>query len=392
MNGPPSASTTHHDRLSWSLNNTQSSVGMWAGLLGPALPALAQGMGIGLDEAGILFTADSLGYLISVSIVGRALDVGNRQIILISGLMLMAVAIVLLPQAPLLPLAFALVLLIGLGAGTLVVGGSVVGGDLKPLGQASAINMLQAFYASGALLAPLLIRCFDKLLGSFRYAFWFLGSVLALGALALIAVPVPRADGAVHAQRSSPWGSLLKDRSFQLLLAFAFVYIGIGVGFQGWIFTYVRNGLGASDVWASATTSGFWAAIAVGRFLSSRVLRRLVAEKLMVIASFGSILAAALLISAQTPALTAIGTLMLGLAYAPMIPTAMGIGQANHPRAAGTAIGLINFAGAIGWMVIPWLEGKLMVMSGAWVFTAATFAANVLLLVLALAIGRERVR
>lgn len=392
MNPSPHVSTVHRRRLSWILNDTQLSVGMWAGLMGPSLPALARGMGIGLDQAGILFTADSLGYMIAVSAVGRALDVGNRGMILISSLALMTVSIILLPQVPFLPMAFALVFLMGLGAGTQVVGGSVVGGDLQPLRQASAINVLQAFYASGALLAPLILGFFDGYLGNFRYAFWLLGLVFAMGALSFIAVPVPRVDGGAISQRSSPWKSLLKDRSFLLLLAFAFVYIGIGVGFQGWIFTYVRDGLGASYFWASATTSGFWAAIAVGRFLSSRILRRLAAEKLLVIASLGSILAATLLFWAQMPALTAIGTLMIGLFYAPMIPTAMGIGQTNHPKAAGTAIGLINFAGAVGWMVIPWMEGKLMVNSGAWVFTVATLAANVLLLLLALAILREQSR
>jgi len=375
-------------RIFWTLNATNFSAGMWAAVLGPALPTLAEQMGVGLDEAGALFTADSIGYLVCVLIIGRALDAGNRQLIVASSLGLMAMAVLLLPQAPLLPLAMALVLLIGIGEGTLVTGTSVIVGDLQPHRKAAAINVQQAFYAGGALVAPLAIGLALSSLGSIRPAFWLVGTLLAALVAAVLTIPIPR--GAISSgSASSAWRTVLSKRPFWYLLAFVFLYVGVGVGFAGWIFTYVRFGLGASEGWAAAATSGFWAALAVGRALSAWLLRRMASEELLILAAGGAIVSAVALLASPTPALVMAGSMALGLFYAPMIPTAMGIGHADHPEAAGTAVGLINTATAAGWMVIPWLEGKLIVAAGSLSLMWTTLAANGLLLALAVIIWRR---
>ncbi len=138
---------------SWSMiisNWTYFGLGMGAAILGPALPFLSQGMGIALGDAGVLFTAQSLGSLVALVVVGRALDIFNRQAIYLLSLAALALGMALLPHVPIAVLSLGLLVITGLASGSLAATSSVVVSDLRPQHRAEAQNLLCIAYAIGA--------------------------------------------------------------------------------------------------------------------------------------------------------------------------------------------------------------------------------------------------
>ncbi len=372
-------------------NWTYFSLGMGAAILGPALPFLSQGMGIALGDAGILFTAQSLGSLVALVVVGRALDLFDRQAIYLLSLAALALGMVLLPHASIAVLAVGLLVITGLASGSLAVTPTVVVSDLRPQRRIEALSLLYISYAIGALLAPIALGYSLQVLGRIHYSFWGIGVLLAIAMALLLRQPVPRKIRSATAGHR-PLAPLLRAPSIWLLSLYVFVYLGSATAFSGWIFTYVRQGPDASDVWATAAASAFWLTLALGRLAGSWLLRWITAEKLLLVAAGGCVFAAFFLLTVQSAALIVVGTLVIGLFYGPMLPTSVGLGQSRHPKASGTTAGLIIGAGSIGTMTIPWLEGKLMAWGGPVWCMVITLISAAFLVALALGILWERRR
>jgi len=348
-------------------------------------------MGIALGDAGVLFTAQSLGSLVALVVVGRALDLFDRQAIYLLSLAALALGMALLPHVPLAVLSLGLLVITGLASGSLAATSSVVVSDLRPQHRAEALNLLFIAYAIGALLAPPALGYSLWTLGHVRYAFWGIGGLLIVPMVLLLIHPVPRRIRSLTDEHVA-LGFLLRAPSIWLLSLYVFVYLGSAVAFSGWIFTYVRQGPTASDLWATATTSAFWLTLALGRLAGSWLLRWISGEKLLLVAAGGCVFAALFLLMVQSAALVVAGTLVIGLFYGPMLPTSVGLGQSRHPKASGATAGLIIGAGSIGTMTIPWLEGKLMAWGGPGWCMVITLISAAFLVALALGILWERHR
>lgn len=382
----------HVPGSAWSMvisNWTYFGLGMGAAILGPALPFLSQGMGIALGDAGVLFTAQSVGTLLALLVVGRALDLFDRQAIYLVSLVALALGMALLPHVPIVILAAGLLSVTGLASGSLAVAATVVVSDLRPGRRIEALNFLYISYAIGALLAPIALVQSFRSLGRIHYSFWGIGVILAIATALLFRRPVPKVNRDEAAENTS-LATLLRAPSTWLLSLYVFVYLGSATAFSGWIFTYVRQGLDASDFWATAAASAFWLTLALGRLAGSWLLRRMTAQTLLLVAAVGCVVAAVFLLVVQSAALIVVWTLVIGLFYGPMLPTSVGLGQSLHPKASGATAGLIMGAGSIGTMIIPWMEGKLMAWGGPEWCMVITLVSAALLVLLAIGILWEQ--
>jgi fucose permease len=154
--------------------------------------------------------------------------------------------------------------------------------------------------------------------------------------------------------------------------------------------------LGGSANSSAVTTGGvilglFGLAIAVGRFLSSTIknLTRIGTKFIAGLAVF-SILAILVVSYSSSPFLVIGAILSLGLAYAPMFPTIVGVTFARYePKFYGSIFGIIFAIGLLGPMIVPKTIGKLSMTYGVQRSMVISAIIALLLCIVALLMGKS---
>ena len=95
-------------------------IGMYSGSFGPALPFIAEDLGVSLDTAGLILTALFLGSITASASVAVALHGRDARLLTLWGLCGIVPGIAMLGLAPTWPLALAGGVLLGLGDGLII--------------------------------------------------------------------------------------------------------------------------------------------------------------------------------------------------------------------------------------------------------------------------------
>ena len=101
--------STYHRRLTWTYFGLFIAIGMTGGLLGPALPHLAEASGASMSQIAVLFTARAVGNMSGAMVTGLLMDRFNGHRVLV---MMGVLAVAGLALAPLSPLLLLLTLLL----------------------------------------------------------------------------------------------------------------------------------------------------------------------------------------------------------------------------------------------------------------------------------------
>jgi len=343
------------------------AIGMSGGLLGPALPHLAERTGATMGQIAILFTARALGNMLGSVVSGALVDrfPGHRVIIAMLGLM--AAGLVAVPFSQALAMLTAVVFLLGFcevsinaGANTLL---------LWTHGPASPpwISALHFCFGLGNMLVPLLLVAALALTGHFHLAFWGVGlyALLLIGPLARQqspAAPAPRPEADADRPAPDPW------RLSLFLLLFA-LYVGMEVTFAGWITAYATL-IGTPPGSAALLVTLFWVTLSAGRLLAIPLLRRTTPWRVLWLC-LGLALLTTLALHLGWLPLPAVA-LLFGLAASAIFPTLFGL--ANQLMAmSGRTTGLIFLAAGSGAMAVPSLTGPLLEWAGTAAFAPLLF-------------------
>jgi len=317
-------------------------------LLGGSLPAFALAFRVPQDVAGLIFTANGLGFLVAVPACGVLGDrFGKRAVVGVSALGL-AVGLLALAASRDLAAGLCAAALIGAASGSVESGITAVLPELYPGREGFANNYAQAFFGVGATAGPLLLlvpglgwRERLVLCGS---AFVVLGAAFWLER---------RRDRRVPGSdwRSGIAESLAVPGIGASLLAMV-LYTGVEVAVWGWLFAVVTRPGGAGPVWAVAELSGFWAAMGGGRFLAGALADRIELPALIAAGTALGVpaLVLALLLPSRVGALAAV--VVCGLAFSGLWPSLVANGQRRHGQSAFVSALLVG-AGGGGSLVVP---------------------------------------
>lgn len=331
------------------------ALGLSFSLIGPALSRLQDQTGSSLGAIGVLFTVQAFGYLVGSLLGGNLYDRGHGHRVLGTALLLMAAALVLIPHADRLALLGLLFGLVGLGAGAADVGGNTLLIWRRGGSDGASLNGLHLCFGIGALASPIIVN-------------WSLtsGGDLVLASL-LMAVPTA-AVGVWALARPSPdrmpdedhhRGASAPTRTLVIVAVFFFLYVGVEIGFSGWIHTYAEAVHLGGDGVAAAITATFWGAFLLGRFVAVGVATRVGTAPMLVATGAVSVVGAMILAaSGGRPALVWTGTIVFGLAIAPLYPTMLAF-VGDHVPLSGTATSWFVAASAIGGLTLPWMIGVL---------------------------------
>jgi len=370
-------------------------LGMCFSLLGSISVKLIPRLKIDQGKFGSLISAFMLTCLIASLIVGVVVDKIGYRPVAIFGFVVTAICIFILARGKTYVVVFLPCLLLGFGAMAL----NTVGNTLIPKilfggeNPAAASNLGNAFFGLGLFTTPFIVSfLFRKI--SYENAI----SVLAV----IVLVPVIFAVMAEYPPIKA--GFVLSD-AFALLsqpaVLFAalalFCYISLEASFCNWLPPYAKEIISrdfssldgaAVDATSQRMLSIFAVAMMVGRLIASQI------EMITVYGSWfiaAAALVAALVILAMTKS-RAIWTSALavcaGLAFAPCFPTIVGVTYDKHPENFGSVFGIIFAVGLLGAVIVPKAIGNLAKGSSVQKSLKLLLPACVVLIVVALVLGR----
>lgn len=319
------------------------TIGVTFSLAGVATKQIAATFAVDTAVVGYVFTLFSVGY--SAAILGNGfvlerVNVGRETAAAAAVAGLAAAAATLMPTLE----AFAAAIFAyGLGLGVLCsVGYYIVVSLYDEAARAIQVNMLNFFFGTGSVVAPILagqaLQRGAEWQGVFQ-ATLPLAALAAAGALAL-RFPLHPARPAEKGAGGYRWGAAVYVIGLALLC-----YVVSEMVFTYWLVTYLMDRLAAEVATASLGLSFFWAMMAAGRLAAGPLIGRLGVRKYIGWSSLVAFAAFAALLAARTPEVALGFAAVMGAGYAGLFPTVLAYGT---QQVAGPSPKLTTFFLAIG--------------------------------------------
>ena len=350
----------------------------------PALPAIANALGVAASAAAIVLTAYLVPYGLLQPVCGTLGDRFGRLRVLhviVAGL---ALGTFLCAVAPTLPLLVAARVVTGcFAAGIIAVSQALVGDVVGPERRGAAVGVLMGITFTGQGLSSGLGGIITDLM-SWRAAFACFG-VLAVVALALL-LRLPAADEKDAVPAPAPTGSFFSRAAriffgghravYLVACSTGLVFLGV-YGFMG-TFLAERCGLGSTQ--AGLIMMLYGVMCLVGGTVSGRIGAVRGPRGVICVGEASGLVAIAALLAVSVtgswaPALLAAGA--LGFGYILTQPTLVSLSMDADPAQTGLCTGLIGLGVFAGGGVGSALGGRLVAAGGCpllWVVAAALLA------------------
>ncbi|MCX6569018.1 MAG: MFS transporter [Candidatus Aminicenantes bacterium] len=332
--------------------------GIVMAIFGAILPSLFDRIGFGAGAAGDLFLTMNFAMLVTTLFFGPLVDRFGFKALLAVSAFLVAGAFLLLSMASTYGLVLGAAVVLGLGGGALNGGTNALTSDIHEGDKrGSALNVLGIFFGFGALTVPFLIGTLREFLGVQKIL--QVATFLSLVPFVIyVVLRFPKAK--------QPRGFPIKEaagivRSPLLWLTAFILFFQSGNEFTvgGWISTYLQKTFGFGGSAAALVLAAYWAAIMCGRLLSSRLVRAVRGETLILGSAGLALCAAVLMAFAPSGNVAAAGAVVLGLGFAAIYPTTLAIVGEKFAAVTGTAFSVVIAVGLVGGMLAPWLAGKI---------------------------------
>ena len=335
-------------------------------MLGSVSVELMARLQIDESQFGTLISLFSLSCLVAQLFTGFMVDRFGHKPLAVSGFLIAGAAIILLAFSTSYALVRLATLLLGVGA----ILCNTVGNTLLPVvlfdgkDPARASNFGCGFVGLGFVLVPLLIGTF---MNDLNLGYATSVSVIGVGVLVFAAAALLPRYPQVSTGFSLTKALDLVRKPVVLVAAVALAcYIGLEWTMSNWtkpLMTELYQAAGSTNAVrnASLVLMLFGLAMAVGRFATS-VLKNVSAMGVKIIAAMSilAMLAIIVLVKAGSPGVAIISVLVIGLAYAPMFPTIVGVTfDKFDQRVYGSVFGIIFSIGLLGSMILPKVVGHL---------------------------------
>ena len=369
----------------------------WAGIfvfgivmavLGAILPSLFDRIGFGAAAAGSLFLTMNFAMLVTTLFFGPLVDRFGFKALLAVSAFLVAAAFLLLSFATTNGVVQAGAVVLGLGGGGLNGGtNALTSGIHEGEKRGAALNVLGIFFGFGALSIPFLIGTLRDLLGLRNIL--FLATALSLIPFLLyLALRFPKAKQAQGFPIKAA-ASIVRSPLLWLCALILFFQSGNEFTVGGWISTYLQKTFGLGGSISALILATYWAAIMSGRLLSSRLVRTVRSETLILGSASLALCSAALMALAPSGIAAAAGAVVIGFGFAAIYPTTLAIVGEKFAAFTGTAFSVVIAVGLVGGMLAPWLAGRIAEASSLRQGLIIPVINCAMIVVLSVLVGRE---
>jgi fucose permease len=322
------------------------------------LPEMRERLGIGLGQQGSVFLLLYVGIFVATLLAGPGIDaIGNKFILVVSSLLVVQ-AMLGFFYAHSFAATAAPAVLLGMGGGGLNISTNALVSDLYVEKRAAMLNVLGIFYGIGALCIPLLAAV---IAGRFTIGQLLVicAGLAALCAVTFALMKFPAASEAQSFSWRDAWG-VVNYPGVLLMGMLLFCQAGNEASIAGWTSTYVgAAGLGARV--ATMVLAVYWASLMLGRVMAAQLLLFARKTQLVMASAVGAVVGAGILIATQSVLMLTMGAMVLGLSYASVFPTALGIAGDAYHKMTGTVFGLLFAIALVGGMTFPWVMGQIAV-------------------------------
>ena len=222
----------------------------------------------------------------------------------------------------------------------------------------NVMNVMHAGFSGGAVLGALGAGLLLGWQWSYGSVLLLLATLCGLTLMATLPVRYPPVD--TRGEDAGTPGQALRliwsRRAFVVLALICVLgIVGESVAFL-WSVIYLRQ-LGAATVVSGAAFALFNAAMFAGRLLNAPLVERMGARFSLILSGAGLILATILLMIPGGVPLAVVAFVLLGLAVAGVVPTALSVAAGLAPGNSGAVAGGIMAAAYAGFIVCPPLIG-----------------------------------
>lgn len=329
--------------------------GMMASLLGTLLPDLSARFQMTPRQSGSITGLQALGLMLASVVAGALIDRVGKKAGFVSGLTLIAIALVTLARSHGWKSVMIAMFILGLGGGAIVTAANNLVSDIGEEKRGAMLSFANIFFGLGGLLTPFLAA---NLLRGDSIALAYVIAALAASLLVLHATTAMPAPGP-HDFEISQAFRLPGKQLLLLLSSLVFLYVACEVAVWNWLAKYlVGQGLSRSlalDILAFGFASGMM----VGRLVGTRLLSRYSALSVSLVCS--CLMAAAMFwtLNSASPISACVSVLCAGIVMGPVYPSAMAMTGNAFRQMSGTRMGIVITAGWIGAAASSWLIGAI---------------------------------
>ena len=283
-------------------------IGIVNTFLGPILPFLTDKWTINDGQAGYFLAAQSLGGMVGTLTTSLLFTkIGSRRILL-GGYILLAFSLFGI-SSEIWEIGLLSSLINGISIGIVIPTTTLVVSQAAREKRAGAINILNFFWAFGAIISPLL---FFNLNSQTRLSFLLIAFVVITFVFIVFLIKQTDFRLAVSGAQSllNRKEKLLLFASARLYAVTIFLQIGVEASMSGWLATYSRRLTGA-EFWLLIPAL-YWTGFLSSRLLSSVYLQRFGEKSLILIGLSLVTIGQILIISASTIVLASIGAIIVG--------------------------------------------------------------------------------
>jgi len=320
--------------------------------LSASLLDIAESFNIPPSRAGILYTLHFSGFMgfILLSLLVRGLR--SRLILLIIFAGIYAAALLVAGLTPLFP-ALAAALVFAGGSGGIIESHTTTLQVVTSKNEAEAgrlVSFTQAFFALGALLAPVYLSLEQMDGPGWRSLFLGLSGVAIVSLITVLCIRPARFEHAPLSNSPIQLRGLIRGCT-----AIAF-YVGAEVIIFGWAPTVMQLFHDVPPGRARLAPTLFWIGILGGRLLTARLTARFSATTLLKVLSLLGAASSIMLVIVGTEPLLWIGVALASLSYAGIWPLIIATtGSSGHELVTTITVA----AGGLGASLFPYLAGRI---------------------------------
>lgn len=329
-------------------------IGIVNTFLGPILPHLAEKWTITDTESGYFLAAQSLGGMVGTIASSFLFSRLSSRLILLVGFAFIALSLLGI-SSNIWEIGLISSLVSGVAIGLVIPTTTLIVSQTAKENRAAAINILNFFWAFGAILSPLL---FFKLDSQTQLNFLLIALMLACAIFFIILFRQNnfRLTGDGAKKSLLRWTEKLFLLSSAWLFAVTiFLQIGVEISMLGWLATYSKR-LTVSDWWLLVPAL-YWTGFLLSRVISSFYLRQFSEKSLILLGLSLVIFGQILIISASEINLAAVGAILVGFGTAPIFPTIIALVSAKFEKKAPELVSYMFLFAGLSGMIFSWLIG-----------------------------------
>lgn len=301
------------------------SLGVALIMLGSVLPVLKSDYALNYQVGGMLLSVQSIGYAVAglgAGFLPLYLGLKKSFILLTSGTCI-GMGMLLASGIPVwLLIAMGL---IGISKGAVTNYNNQIMTELAE-GDAGPLNLMHAFFAIGACLAPLIVLVCGKIDASgWRLAVFLSAAAVGVGLIAMFRMKMQDTEPTQeHSENKTKVSyGFFKEKIFWITMLICFFYQGIEGTMMGWLTSFFVDSHVMTDSFAQVVTSTLWIALLIGRISCSRLAAKFKPSQMILAMAIGQFVFLTMLVTSHSFIGMMIATIGLGLSMSGMYGTSV---------------------------------------------------------------------